>query len=199
MSDQKPDRRVKSGLNQAVRANLALGKDMRPWTEIAQEHGVKVTTVYRRVTEQRNRDKNERILLKRSNLGLPFLPTNSPKNHTSKVNFEQLLEEAASSPSMTREERMQALTVLAKNAPDAVKVAAIAKLEEFEKASGAQFGPPPPTNDEEVIQYLCDLFDGLPQHLILEALNRVNTPKTTEIAETVEDSPGDGDLGGREA
>lgn len=194
------DKRVKSGLNQAVRDNLALGENRRPWTEIATEHGVQLRSVYRRVAEQRARDIKLKKMANAANIGqLPALESNKSAPQP-KISFEKLLIEAETSPVMSRDERLKVLSLLAKTAPDAVKVAAVAKLEEFERAAGSQFGPPPPSSREAVVNYLCELLDGIDLELVQEAISRVYTPAKPENTETAEDGAVDssaGDVGGR--
>lgn len=192
------DKRVKSGLSKAVRENIDAAEHGIPWTDLAKEYGVKITTVYRRVAEERSRRRKLLRLKKQAEMGTPAVSEEvydrpvPPNRASKKLSAEALLAEIDSSTVMTKEQRLKTLSYLANNAPDAVRVNAIAKLEEFERAAGAQFGPPPPTTDEEVVTYLTELFDGIHIPLIQKALDNVQKAPTV----TSEASPDS--MGGRD-
>jgi len=56
------------------------------------------------------------------------------------------------------EQRRQVLSRLARRAPEPVRVSAVRALEELDRATGKQVGPPPPSSPEEAATRLATLL-----------------------------------------
>lgn len=73
---------------------------------------------------------------------------------------------------MDKESRLRGLSFLATAAPPAVQVQAYKALNEMERETGVQAGPPPPLTDEEMVGRLADLLGAAGPSLAFEAMKR---------------------------
>ncbi len=106
---------------------------------------------------------------------------------------------------MPRGERLRILSEIASSGQDIAKIQAITRLEEFERAAGTNYGPPPPTTKEDTVKLLVELMRSIPAEWVAEAIGEHNgaaEPETApkEVPESSSEEPlepSGGILGGR--
>lgn len=187
----------RAATTKAILANLALGDRRKPWADIARDLGIKTSTITRRLARMKRGESG-----KRGEIGRPYrrstLSMSSGQRPYSDIGT--ALTSLDETVPMDRGTRIQHLSWLAANAPDAVRVQAIARLEEFERSTGQHFGPPPPTTDADIVQNLVLLFQGIPELLVMQAYTEAyRVEKEPETTESAANDTSSGDLGGRPA
>jgi hypothetical protein len=102
---------------------------------------------------------------------------------------------------MPREDRLRILAQIAETGPDIARIQAITKLEEFERAAGSSYGPPPPTTQEDTVALMVELLRSVNPDWAkeaIEAFNESSKPEAIPPPETsAKPSASDSDLGGR--
>lgn len=188
----------------AIIENLEAGPTRKPWAEIARELGIETKTIYRRLAMMRqngtlNADNsiNDEVFKGTRPSATRRRQTEAEAAKPKVLTPEELLTQITETPVMDRTQRLKTLSWIANNGVDAVKVQAISKLEDFERAAGSQYGPPPPTTDADIHENLVLLFSGLPAEQVLAAYKEAYEQKPQETAEISAPDPSSSGLGGR--
>lgn len=196
----KPGNEV-SRLRDLILQNFdAFGFRKRQWKEIAEEEHCSLRSLMRQVQELRNAG----AIPKPKRVG------EHARGRTAKpAKFRKAGMEASKldgivnlKGALTREERISHLSEIVENGADLPRIQAIKLLEDLERASGLQYGPPPPTTKADTTALIVELLLSIKPDWVQEALNEYNRAleakeNPPETAESVPSDPSSSDVGGR--
>jgi hypothetical protein len=175
----KPPRKL--GLTKAILEN-ALAPIPRPITQLAVELNCSADTLYALCSKLRRQGRLS--LTKRQTVGAVEglkLPDSLPGSQVAQDNALNLALDKE--VPMDRLTRIKSLTRIAKIGQDANKIQAIKALEELERGSGTQVGPPPPVSEEEKTQRLARLMVVVGQPITDAAHKLAFTPEEADNAQ----------------
>lgn len=183
----------------------------KPLTQLAQDLGVSVQTIYTLVS--RLRRQGRLAATTRQSVG-SIPPQPPPSLPGSELARQAILQQAldATAP-LNRTERIKRLSQLARGPRDAITIQAIKALEDMDQRAATQIGPPPPLTDHEKTERLARLMLMVGPEITeqakllafststtLETLypEAENAEKVTEVAQEGAESPQSGsNLDGR--
>ena len=172
------------GTKRAIIENLEAGPLRKPWAQVAADLGIKTTTIYRRLALMRQNGmlNNDNSINDEVFKGTRPSATARRKAVEAKKTptMEEILEQIEQTEVMPRDQRLKTLSWIASNGVDVAKIQAIAKLEEYERAAGSQYGPPPPTTDADIRKNLLELFAMLPAEQVHSAYLEAYEQQTTQ-------------------
>lgn len=82
------------------------------------------------------------------------------------------VEKLAASPTLSKEERVRALSEIAQLATDSVRISAIKALEDIERGTGTHIGPPIPLDEQGQVERLSRLMQAVGPQVTEKARQR---------------------------
>lgn len=125
---------------------------------LAQKLGVNPMSVHRIRARLRYENKlpkrRRRVFHKKTAPEEPVAPPSRPIRTATEADIAAII----TNPSMDKEERIRALSDIARSSTDSVRISAIKALEDFERITGQTIGPPAPLTQDEQAERLSRLM-----------------------------------------
>ena len=178
------------------------GMSIVPWPAFAREADTKLNTIYSILSDLRQsgeapRPKSAGRRWSREPKGDGPKPKSPKAPKLPNLTAEALLAQLEGQTLTDRTKRLQILSWIAENGTDQARIRAIETLEDLERVAGSQYGPPPPTTDEDIHTHLVALFRGLSPEQVAKAQKAAyETPEQPQEDPESTSGTSDSGLGG---